>query len=42
MACRFLDGLLRDQRYGKAQARKTLALLGSYARRDWLAVCSTR
>jgi hypothetical protein len=37
IARRFLDGLLRDQRYGKAQARKVLALLGSYTRRDWLA-----
>lgn len=37
IARRFLDGLLRDQRYGKAQARKVLALLGTYARRDWLA-----
>jgi transposase len=37
MARRLLDGLLRDQRYGKAQARKVLALLSSYTRRDWLA-----
>lgn len=36
MARRFLDGLLRDQRCGKAQARKVLALLGTYRRRDWL------
>jgi transposase len=34
VAGRFLDGLLRDQRYGKAQARKVLALLGTYAGRD--------
>jgi transposase len=37
LARRFLDGLLRDQRYGKSQARKVLALLGSYTRRDVLA-----
>ncbi len=37
VARRFLDGLLRDQRCGKAQARKVLALLGTYARTDWLA-----
>jgi hypothetical protein len=36
-ASRFLDGLLRDQRCGKAQARRVLALLGTYARKDWLA-----
>jgi hypothetical protein len=36
-ARRFLDGLLRDQRCGKAQARKVLALLGSYAHADLLA-----
>ena len=34
---RFLDGLLAAQRYGKAQAVKLLALLGTYARVDWLA-----
>jgi transposase len=33
----FLDGLLRGQRYGKEQALKVLALLGSYARVDVLA-----
>jgi transposase len=33
----FLDGLLRDQRYGKSQARRVLALLGIYARKDLLA-----
>lgn len=36
-ARRFLDGLLRDQRCGKNQARRVLALLGTYARRDLLA-----
>jgi hypothetical protein len=36
-ARRFLDGLLRDQRYGKNQARRVLALLGTYARKDLLA-----
>ena len=36
-ALRFLDGLLAAQRYGKAQAVKVLALLGTYARADWLA-----
>jgi hypothetical protein len=34
---RFLDGLLRDQRYGKRQAFKTLALQSTYARVDLLA-----
>lgn len=34
VARRFLDGLLRDQRCGKAQARKVLALLGTYAQAD--------
>lgn len=33
----FLDGLLRDQRYGKSQARRVLALLGTYACKDLLA-----
>jgi transposase len=37
VAGRFLDGLLRDQRCGKAQARKVLTLLATYARRDLLA-----
>ena len=37
LAERFLDGLLRDQRYGKDQALKVLALLGTYARADLLA-----
>ena len=36
-ARRFLDGLLRDQRYGKSQARRVLALLGTYTRKDLLA-----
>jgi transposase len=36
-ARRFLEGLVRDQRYGKNQARRVLALLGSYARKDLLA-----
>jgi hypothetical protein len=36
-ARRFLDGLLRDQRYGKNQARHVLALLGTYTRKDLLA-----
>ncbi|HKI37623.1 MAG TPA: IS21 family transposase [Gemmataceae bacterium] len=34
---RFLDGLLRGQRYGKEQALKLLALQGSYTRVDLLA-----
>jgi len=33
----FLDGLLRDQRYGKSQARRILALLGMYTTRDLVA-----
>jgi transposase len=36
-ARRFLDGLLRDQRCGKNQARRVLALLATYTRKDWLA-----
>ena len=36
-ALRFFDGLLPAQRYGKAQAGKVLALLGSYAHKDLLA-----
>src|SRR5271156_5410049 len=32
---RFLDGLLANQRYGKAQGLKVLALLAAYARADW-------
>ena len=31
---RFLEGLLRTQRYGKDQAQRVLALLGAYARGD--------
>ncbi len=34
---RFLEGLLRAQRYGKDQARRVLALLGTYARADLIA-----
>jgi hypothetical protein len=34
---RFLEGLLRVQRYGWDQAQKVLALLGTYRREDWLA-----
>jgi hypothetical protein len=34
VARRFLDGLLRDQRCGKSQARRVLALLGTYAGKD--------
>jgi transposase len=34
---RFLDGLLRMQRYGKDQAQRILALLGTYARQDLIA-----
>jgi len=37
LAERFLEGLLRGQRYGKEQALKLLALQGSYARADLLA-----
>jgi hypothetical protein len=33
----FLEGLLRTQRYGKDQARRVLALLGTYARPDLIA-----
>jgi len=36
-ARRFLDCLLRDQRCGKNQARRVLALLGTYTRKDLLA-----
>jgi transposase len=36
VARRFLDGLLRD-RYGKSQARRVLALLGTYTTKDLLA-----
>ena len=34
---RFLEGLLRMQRYGKDQALRVLALLGNYARQDLIA-----
>ena len=37
LAGRFLDGLLRDQRYGYQQAFKILALQSTYARVDLLA-----
>jgi transposase len=36
LAVSFLDGLLQQQRQGKSQAGKVLALLGSYARADLL------
>ncbi|MGH9579589.1 MAG: IS21 family transposase [Terriglobales bacterium] len=36
-ARRFLEGLLRDSRYGKSQARKVLALMNTYARKDLIA-----
>jgi hypothetical protein len=34
---RFLEGLMRAHRYGKDQARRVLALLGTYARSDLIA-----
>jgi transposase len=34
---RFLEGLLKAQRYGKDQAQRVLALLGTYARADLIA-----
>jgi transposase len=37
IAERFLAGLVRDQRQGKSQAVKVLALLATYAHADWLA-----
>jgi len=37
VAQRFLDGLLRRQRFGKHQAQRVLALLGTYTRQDLLA-----
>jgi hypothetical protein len=37
LAGRFLDGLIRDQRYCNQQALKILALQGTYARADLLA-----
>jgi transposase len=36
-AVRFLEGLLQTQRYGKDQAQRVLALLGSYSRHDLIA-----
>lgn len=36
-AVRFLEGLLHAQRYGKDQAQRVLALLGTYARADLVA-----
>jgi transposase len=37
VAVRFLEGVLRSQRYGKDHAQRVLALLGTYARADVLA-----
>jgi hypothetical protein len=37
VASRFLEGLVADQRCGKDQAHKVLALLGTYTRDDLLA-----
>jgi len=37
VALRFLDGLVRAQRYHRDHAQRVLALLGTYARADWLA-----
>jgi transposase len=37
MGRRFLEGLLRAQRYGKDQAQRVLALLGTYSRSDLIA-----
>jgi transposase len=34
VAIRFLDGLVQTQRYGKDQAQRVLALLGTYSRAD--------
>jgi transposase len=36
-AVHFLEGLLQTQRYGKDQAQRVLALLGSYSRTDLIA-----
>jgi transposase len=36
-ATRFLEGVLQSQRYGKDQAQRVLALLGTYSRNDVLA-----
>jgi hypothetical protein len=37
VACRFLEGLLKKQRYGKHQAQRVLLLAGAYHRQDLLA-----
>jgi hypothetical protein len=37
VAVRFLEGVLRSQRYGKDHAQRVLALLGTYTRADVLA-----
>lgn len=37
VAIRFLDGLVRTQRYHRDHAQRVLGLLGTYARADWLA-----
>jgi transposase len=37
VAVRFLEGLIQSQRYGKDQAQRVLALLGTYARSDVIA-----
>lgn len=42
VAGRFLDGLLRDQRYHQQQALKILALQATYARADLLAALDLR
>lgn len=36
VAARFLDGLLASRRYGKDEAQKVLALMGTYAQADLL------
>jgi len=36
-AVHFLEGLLREQRYGRDHAQRVLALLGSYSRPDLIA-----
>jgi transposase len=36
-AVRFLEGLMREQRYARDQAQRVLALLGSYRRQDLIA-----
>lgn len=37
VALRFLDGLVRTQRYHRDQAQRVLGLLATWARSDWLA-----